>query len=468
MSVDWNESLVLVPFRNVREELAICDRETDDSNDIQLLPIEGSGLSLRGLAPGGGEMQKGLLRRGHILSLNDAVLQSINIDNRDAPAAKHSLTLAQFTAGVKVPGEQLLRFGDGWNTFLSRADVTSLRTATYAEGFFEFERLEIEVNAQWACEGSLFWRELVFTKGKYVYLPTSVWRIRDTVLDNFVEYQEQLSIAIFEMGDSEPPKPMNSISIAPSLISDSAGIVRSDNTLLLARVTDQHWPPGAPNIFIYEYDVLDLSNPAAPELVSHFEVPEKIARQGWGENPQKTKIESFSGWHNVMDVVVPLSEGNILVSQHAVPLDDGTGRVRYYRDRFNLRDPSNPKQLPEVSIPGKVPRYGESTGELLTLEVQGATYYLSSLIVADDAATRKSYLQLNGNLVTGFDSNWQIEGLAVSGDRVFFAARILQEEGGASPSGITRHLESLRLVDGCLERLPTCVLSGRRTRGTSC
>src|SRR5690606_3517225 len=47
---------------------------------------------------------------------------------------------------------------------------------------------------------------------------------------------------------------------------------------------------------------------------------------------------------------------------------DGSGRVRYYLDRLDLSDPSAPRMLSPVNIPGQVVHYDHRAGVAVTLE----------------------------------------------------------------------------------------------------
>jgi len=189
-----------------------------------------------------------------------------------------------------------------------------------------------------------------------------------------------------------------------------------------------------------------------------------------------------------------LSDGDLVVSQHLEPLNDGSGRARYYLDRLDVSNPEQPRVLPQINIPGTPIHFNAETGELLTLDynnsiepgkdwsectVRGAYAYfddtinacrvtrrtLNALVVRNDRAVRTSQLAL--------DQTRRLGNIAVSDSRVFFTTTefppVMNAYGvsvGASGSAATSSepdptplspvtLETLKLENGQLLRLPS-------------
>ena len=156
----------------------------------------------------------------------------------------------------------------------------------------------------------------------------------------------------------------------------------------------------------------------------------------------------FSGYGSTSAIV----SGNIIASNHSVPLDDGTGRVRYYLDRIDVSDPSSPKMLPAINIPGQLSYFDAAQNVLLTLDydletAQAEDWYecnqmnpwssfdnetsecrtysriLNSLTIVDGFAVRMSRAELDkGNMIS--------RSVAISSDRVF-VSRVEHLEDGS-------------------------------------
>jgi hypothetical protein len=80
-----------------------------------------------------------------------------------------------------------------------------------------------------------------------------------------------------------------------------------------------------------------------------------------------------------------LTSGDVVASQHQVELDDGSGRVRYYLDRIDLSDPSDPVFLDRVNIPGQLVRYDHERARLVTIDYDPEVFPLARTWEACDA-----------------------------------------------------------------------------------
>jgi hypothetical protein len=148
------------------------------------------------------------------------------------------------------------------------------------------------------------------------------------------------------------------------------------------------------------------------------------------------------GWWFPGSGASALVSGDIVASNHSVPLDDGTDRVRYYLDRLDVSDPEDPRLLPEINIPGQLTSFDAARGFLLTVEDgfqkvdaddwEDCTWrssraffdeatgqcrlydrLLNALVLEGNVARRVSQADLDGELVS--------TQLAFSADRVFVA-----------------------------------------------
>jgi hypothetical protein len=254
-------------------------------------------------------------------------------------------------------------------------------------------------------------------------------------------------------------------------------------------------------------ELVDIRDPAAPRLATRFEVPSLLAGGGWGYFPMAgCSIDLGWGWYGggyyggYYGNSLALTDGDLVVSQHVEPLNDGSGRARYYLDRLDVSNPDAPRVLPKINIPGTPIHFNAETGELITLDynnsiepgkdwnectVRGAYAYfddtidacrvtrrtLNALLVSNDRAVRTSQLSL--------DQTRRLGNIAVSDSRVFFTTTdfppVVDSYGvatgtatagssdsttvsssSAAPTPLSPvTLETLRLENGQLVRLPS-------------
>lgn len=242
------------------------------------------------------------------------------------------------------------------------------------------------------------------------------------------------------------------------------------------------------------YDVIDISDPAAPVLASRLDIDPALATGGFFRSLRGVTRDTAWGFHIEESVAGPaVVSGSIVAGQHSERLANGL--FRYYLDRFDLSDPSSPLQLPPIEIPGSVLHFDAQTGELITLEVlrlralagseacaadpsfpheDGCIITrraLNALQVGDEHATRVGRLLLDSG-------ERNVAHLAVSNGMVYYATdprRVVLSNGTPyyttasgelangpvvplAPRELT--IERVVLRDGRLERLPSFDVAG--------
>jgi hypothetical protein len=486
-----DQGLILVPFSGGKYDQADCSY--DWGSGIQLVDFTADTLTRRGVAPQVGSARRALLHRDQLFGVGDNTVQTFDISNRDQPVASAQLDVARSVGTVRVVGDQLMRFGNDWFTQQTILDMTPLAQASSAQPGAQIDLSSLFGQDEYSCSGSSSWGGEVFTRGNYAYVPRYSYTYDRSGAGR---YGQELTFYIVDMTAQGGPQPVGSFSVDP-ISNDSwyAGIVQTDNTLLVGRSTGSFaWSEGRvvqrPS---FSYDVIDLSNPASPRQATRFVVPSPIAGGGWGYMPMMgCTIDMGWGWYGggYYNNAVALTDGDLVVSQHAEPVNDGSERARYFLDRIDVSDPDRPRVLPSVNIPGTALHFNAETGELITLDylkqreagrnwnecsVRGAYGYyneqrhecevyrrtLSSLLLEGDRARRISQLSL--------DHSRRVGGIAVSDSRVFFTTTdfppVQSEEVAYAPrtdqlpTPMTAvMLETLRLDQGQLVRLPSSEL----------
>lgn len=390
---------------------------------------------------------------------------------------------------VHVVGGQLLRLGYAAGSppraVLERVPLAEAGSADAADTLDLSNLLGDEAQH---CPLTYGWGTPIFTSGNYAYLSRHYNYLADPVN---VKIEDRLTLYVIDLSDPTSLRVAQSIELEPLADgSNFAGIQQTDHALLVGRsqyyskeTIDQVVPD--PN---FAFDVFDLADPSAPRLTTRFDVAQYRGGRGggWGMRSLGSTIDFASGQglghydHRLAQV-----DGDLLVSQHLEPLDDGTGLVRFYLDRIDLSDPAHPEVLPAINIPGTLVYFRSATGELVTLDYEEGSepgteegdclhrgafgsfdyeagnchvYYrqLDSLLLDGDEAVRQSQLSL--------DRSRHVTNLAADDDRIFLTTTEpfpsfdpLTNSYAAAPASPVL-LESLRLDTGRLVRQPSVEL----------
>jgi hypothetical protein len=484
--------LILVPFSGSTTNEATC--EYTYGSGIQLVDFTDTTLTRRGVAPQVGSARRALLHRDHLFGIGDNAVQTFDISNRDQPVERAQLDVARNVTTVRVLGDQLLRFGNDWATNQTILDMTPLARATEAEPQAEIDLSALFGADAWSCNGGTQWSGQVFTRGDYAYVP----RYSYSYDNQRGTSQQTLTFFIVDMSDRAAPRAIGRFAVDPT-DGDTyiTSVIQTDNTLLVGRSQGYYnydyqtgQVIGSPRYF---YDVIELSNPAAPTLASRFEVPALAAAYGWGRfGVMGCSMDMGWGWYGGGNYA-ELTDGDLVISQHSEPVPGKPGQVKYYLDRIDVSDPYQPSLLEGINIPGTAIHFNAETNELVTLDYQETVevaansddcyargyygYYdnspqncrvtrrsINALLLEGDRAVRTSQLFLDRTRRTG--------NIAVSDNRIFYTTtdfpvytstglvnaprRAGETTTPVEMSPVT--LETLRLGGGELTRLPSQVL----------
>jgi hypothetical protein len=339
------------------------------------------------------------------------------------------------------------------------------------------------------------WERRVFRRDERAYV---VHRQGPEKLPGGGEGPLALRVYGLDLSDPESVVAADSVSTDPLISGEEfSGVVQTESSLLVARArrlprSSFSVPSSAGQYPVSEfsYDIIDVSDPAAPRLASRFAMPSEVAVGGINIFEPDASLDTSWGWQlGGNDPNGAVVDRDWVVSQHSEPTDDG--RQRHYLDRLDVSDPSQPRLLPPVNIPGSVLSFDVETGALVTLETlrftegaklpvdcnaqgySGSFSYpprkctvvrraLNGLRVDGDVAVRQSQLVL--------DDSRRTLAFAVSGDQVFYVTEPLQPAvatlGAPAPvtvSGVGVSLERIRVKGGQFERWPSVDLSGQHS-----
>jgi len=440
-----DEGLILVPFSG-------WDYNTDGDScsggaylsGIQLVDMTTDTLTLRGMAPQIGQARRGFLVGETLMGVSDNAVQTFDISDRDAPSTLGRLELARNVSNIRVMGSTMLRFGSDWWTGETTLDFASLDSVDQAEPMGQIDLSNYEFNEN-QCNGYSYWENQVLVEGGYAYVPL---RSYDYTVDAG-KGREKLTFFIVDIRNRENPTLAGTFEVASTAENEYlSGIVKTDSAILVGHVLGSYYydpVTGSVADIQFTYDVISLADPAAPVVVSQLVMPRSISSGGFGYNFYGCSIDIGWGWwggyyygyYGYGGRQQALVSGDIVASQHQVPLADGTGRARYYLDRIDVTNPENPVLMPSVNIPGGVIDFDHESGRVITVDYSLEETFATSYdqcqrgYLDTTSLTCRTYrrlvhsLDLQGNEAVLVDSalidrgNVWANGIAATDSRVF-------------------------------------------------
>ncbi len=355
--------LIVVPFSGYTSEVECTPRWF---SGVQLVDFTRDTLALRGAAPLVGAARRALLHDDALIGVSDNVVEVFDISDRDAPEALGRADLARHITSIHPVGDRLLRFGSDWYSNEALLDVVE---AENAESFESLSRLDVSevVPAPESCSkySEAYFGDVLYREGTHAYVARRGYAY-DEAEDKHVS---TLGFVIVDTTDAESIRAVGYVELDPATAGESFGeIVKTESALLVGRTTYAYDNETGESTQSYSYDVLDLTDPKRPRVVERFEMPARLVSGGWGRGYAGCSVDMGYGWMNWGYGTAALVSGDIVVSQHEEPLKDGSGRVRYYLDRLDVSDPSRPRLLDRVNVPGAVVQYDHETERAVTLE----------------------------------------------------------------------------------------------------
>jgi hypothetical protein len=428
------EGLMLVPYAGRDASAQDECLSVSYQSGIQLVDVTEDTLELRGVAPQVGEARRGFLAQGVLFAVSDNAVQTFDISERDAPRALDTLETARNVSGTRAVGDTLLRFGSDWWKARAVLDFVSLTDVEAAEPLGELD-LSVVASPEVTCERHVYWEGNVYVQGDYAYVPQRLYAVSGGTK------RQVMRFLVVDLSDSSALRLVGSFSVSTT---ESEGQLRgvslTKSALLVARTRggyafdEQTKKPIPPTLV---YDVFSLADPAHPMLAASLEVPQTLSVGGFGQNLSTARIDlGFGFW--VGNSRRALVSGDIVATQHYVPLEEGSRRGRYFLDRVDVSDPANPRLLPEVNIPGSLLDFDADQGLIVTLdhelrpdetealgcrfrrneagECERSIRSVNTLKLSGDVATLQNRIEVDGeeNGVT-----YSARDVAVGGDRVF-------------------------------------------------
>lgn len=345
------QNLVLVPFsgwsytENMDETGYYCGLSEYQSG-VQLVDWDdvADSLTLRGVAPARGQARRGFVHNDALFTMSDDRLEAFDIGDRDAPGSRDQVALALRVDQTAGSGDTLVQVGYDWWTNVAEITTRSLSNPNAMSG----TELELPQVTQTDCYTSSYLGDIrsgddavYFLYHNYSYDPVTGQSENGTrIVTVDISDPESPSIA----GDTDLGfTPNYYYGWAPGLVSAGQPLVSAGNTLVFANHEYEYDSQGNLNAERHGVKVVDLSEPSET-TVTNVELPFGLGGTGL------------------------LLSDDVVATSHFEPSPTNTNRVRFYLDRVDISDPTNPVALPPVNVPGSVVAYDAPSERALTVD----------------------------------------------------------------------------------------------------
>lgn len=360
--------LLLVPFSgHTYDDDAECRRSRYVSG-VQLIDWADDALALRGVAPSQGQARRAFIHDERLVTMSDERLESFDIADRDDPESTSALELAQIVNQIATVDDTVVRIGTDWWTGSLQASVSSLDALlAYEQGA---SVALSNVNNE-SCDGSSYLQE-IFSSGERVYFMyySYAW-------DESGRVDEGTNILTLDVSDPDAPEVAGDAALGfnanygrsefPGMVNNGVPALAAGEAVVFARHDIEYNNLGFVTRQGYTLEVVDLSDPQEPEL-SSIEMPDSLGSTGL------------------------LRSGNVVATSHFTVSPTNPDAVRFYLDRLDVSDASQPELLDPVNIPGSLLAYDHSSERALTIDYQYVTI--------EDISPKQCYEEEFGEFLT--------------------------------------------------------------------
>lgn len=344
------QGLILVPFSGW------SDQQSDGCygrpvGGVQVIDFANDTLTARGATPSEGEARRALLVDDALLSVSDERVQSFDISDRDKPKLVSQVVLSRpvFRA-VQLDNGAVVRLSMGNSKGQWIADIVASKDVEDPnKSLAEVNLSELAANAKNRCEGSISWDD-TFVHGTqlevlytgYAYDPsngTQSYRQGYLVLDVSDPSKPKLAANVSWDGDDAWSRYGSFYSYG--YYGSNKPAIRTDNALVML---ESKWENDSvsskQSVRLRVLDLRDLAN--VKNTLLPFEA-----------------VSQYSGLH---------ADGDVVMTGHLEPSASDSRRGRFYLDRFDLSDPTAPKQLAKVNVPGVLVAFDTASQRAITSE----------------------------------------------------------------------------------------------------
>jgi len=355
-----DQQLIMVPFssNDWRSSDGYCHSA---QSGIQLIDWKDDTLALRGVASVYGSPRRAFLHDQRLFAVSDSQVATYDIANRDAPAPKANLPLANPSHKSAVVGENLVQLSHDW--WSQHAQLVVMPRANVDQaiptGSIDLAPMIGETTCGYYGWGA-WWNASLHVKGNlaYVIVPSSYYGY----------YDGGKSTPATLVGVVDLTNPAKPALIGKGRIEGSAGYYYGGyygyygNAVLSAGESTVFTGDAVVSIrteYKYEgsYESGKSPTPTATHYVSLIDLRDPKNPRAGGNFTLPASWPLHTGLH--------LAGGRVYTS-HYEP--GSAGKVRFYLDEINVADPSKPSLVAGINVPGSLLQLDAPSSRAVTVD----------------------------------------------------------------------------------------------------
>jgi hypothetical protein len=401
-----DQGLILVPYTSWEQAQGGWWYGRQVGN-VQLLDFDHDTLTLRGNVKQNGYTQRALtLGEKRLLALSDQGLDVLNISDRQNPRLEGTLELARNVADVALTDSVAIEYVGDWYSGTSQLVVTSAgdpnATRPYARLSFPYPQSRIYRNGQYAyvvsqSDGFWGWAEDAGGPARGGVASDAAAPIGGG--GGGSDQMLKPKVTVVDLADPRNPVIRGQLDLPVDYIGWCGGfdggncgwwgwgdqLVQLDGGLLALKQDSQctAWDQTTyecTNLQPAQLYVLDLNNADSPRIASSLPFDDADWISGLAAQRNTVYLTHVQSYQN----------------------SAGDWFTRYYLDRVDVSDESNPVLLPRVNIPGQFVGATADNSTIYTLEYwydnNNDQTYLHALTLDQDRAYLQSSLTFQGSL----------------------------------------------------------------------
>lgn len=371
-------NLILVPFSGWtwEESASECRESNVFVSGVQLIDWSDDELTARGIAQSQGQSRRAFILEERLLTMSDERLEAFDISDRSEPQSTSKVDLAQIVDQLATAGDTVVRIGNGWYGDTLEATVSSLEAL---ENFEPGVTVELPNINRWDCN-SESWLESIMSSGDHAYFLYRYYNWQEG------DAKDEMKVLTLDVTEPDSPKVAGDVSIGfspsygrsyvPGMVDNGVPAIAVGDSLVFAEHDTQYNDRGFIIKSGYTVEVVDFSDPAEP-VRSTVTMPESIGSTGL------------------------LVSGDIVATSHFEVSPTNSGSVRFYLDRVDVSDPSDPELLDPINIPGSLLAYDHESSRALSVDYK--------YVRIEDISPQQCYEEEFGQFLTDDPSRLEYE-----------------------------------------------------------
>ncbi|MDD9968335.1 MAG: beta-propeller domain-containing protein [Myxococcales bacterium] len=352
------DGLILAPFSSEGElegdfEGEFCERYYHTSQ-VQLIDFDRETLTARDALDTRGQARRAMLLDDHVLTVTDQEVAAHDVRDRDAAEHSDSLLLARnVERAVALSGDRVARLSRNWWAEEVTLDVVAASDAEDPRSEHELVVSGLLSEGD-TCESYAHIEEMLADGDELTLLYQ-----RDRVTQRG-DYRQVNGVMVVDTSDPAAIEVVGQYewasgdgwrrrggAYAHGIPVSEASVARFDGGVAMI---ESAWIEDGPERGrqAYRLRVVDLRDSAnlGTELVD-------LDSGGSYQH-------GFYGLH---------AQGTTLSTSHHEPVAGTSGVTRFYLDRFDVSDPSEPRALPKVNVPGVIVHHDAADGYAVTIDL---------------------------------------------------------------------------------------------------